>query len=106
MTAHNRATYLASINSSTHKRLSTDGYYNYNSIKDRFAAQGVYFDESGGTAFTENIAYQYYSCSKDDCTQELINALQKGFDFFMSEASWNGPHYRGVMNTYYTNLGM
>ena len=106
MTAHNWATYLASINNSTHKRKSTDGYYNYNSIKEWFANQGVYFDESNGTAFTENIAYQYYYCDKDDCSQELINAIRKGFDFFMSEAGRNGPHYRWVMSPYYSKMWM
>lgn len=104
-TAHNWSTYLASINASTHKRKSTDGYYNYNSIQEWFAEQGVYFLDGPGSSFTENIAYQYYSCSKSDCTQDMINAIKKGFDFFMSEASRNGPHYRGVMSQYFTHMG-
>lgn len=104
--AHIWATYLASINSSTHKRKASDNYYNYQSIKTWFADQGITFDESQGTAFTENIAYQYYSCSSTDCTQNLISAIRKWFDFFMWEASRNWPHYRGIMSKNFTEMGM
>jgi len=105
-TAFVRAKYLASINASTHKRLPSDNYYNYTSIKNRFASFGIYFDESRWTAFSENIAYQYYSCNKSDCTQDLINAIKKWFDFFMSEASYNGAHYRAIMHPYFTEMGL
>jgi uncharacterized protein YkwD len=36
-TAQNRANHLAELNYASHKRLSTDGYYNYESIKSRFS---------------------------------------------------------------------
>lgn|GEM_PF-934009 len=76
-TAYARAQYLAGIDRSTHQRSSSDGYYNYESIKQRFANKGVKFDESNGTAFSESIARNYYSCAKDDCTQDLTNAIKK-----------------------------
>jgi hypothetical protein len=56
------------------------------------------------TAFTENIAYQYYVCNKSDCTQDMINALKKWFDFFMKEKSDKGSHYRAIVHEYFDQL--
>lgn len=108
-TAHNRATVLATrnlIDHSSHKRDLSDAYYDYSKILARFNNLWVYFDESQGTAFAENVAYQYYSCNKSDCTQDLINAIKKGREFFMSEASYNGPHYRWIMSSNFTTMWM
>lgn len=103
------AEHLASLNYSTHKRKSTDGYYNYSSIKDWFWTYKISFpkEKKWAANFTENIAYQYYTCNKDDCTQDLINALKKGFAFFMSEKSkkWK-PHYNAIISPYFTQIGM
>lgn len=96
---------LANMNktSYTHTRNSWDWYYNYDKILDRFNNIWVSFDYNW-TAFTENVAYQYYGCSKSDCTQDLINAMKKWFDFFMSEKSWNWAHYRAIIHPYFTDL--
>jgi hypothetical protein len=67
---------MADLNYSTHKRESSDGYYNYDSILNWFNGLGINFDYKL-TAFTENIAYNYYSCNKSDCTQDMITALKK-----------------------------
>jgi len=105
-TANLWADYLAKINTSTHIRNVWDWYYNYNSIKNRFASKWVVFNESKWTAFSENIAYQYYSCNKTDCTQDLINQIRLWYDFFMWEASWNGPHYRAIVHPYFDEIWM
>ncbi len=105
ITAHNWSVYLASLNASTHKRKASDWYYNYTSILEWFNNQWVYF-VGNWTSFTENIAYQYYSCNSADCTQNLISAIKKWFDFFMSEESYNWAHYRGIMHGSFTRLGM
>ena len=96
-TANVRADYLVDLWSATHKRLASDGYYNYWSIKDWFNNQWVEFKWSW-TQFTESIWYRSYSCKQDDCTQELLNTIRKSFDFFMSEASDNGAHYRAIVH--------
>ncbi len=108
-TAYHRATTLASrnlIDHSSHKRNLKDRYYDYSKIKQWFADQWVSFDEDHGTAFAENVAYQYYSCNKADCTQEMITAIKKWRDFFMWEASYNWPHYRWIMSTNYNKMWM
>ncbi|AHB41367.1 hypothetical protein P148_SR1C00001G0576 [candidate division SR1 bacterium RAAC1_SR1_1] len=106
-TAQNRANHLAELNDATHKRLSTDGYYNYESIKSRFSDLGVTFpkEQNGVANFSENLAYQYLSCKKDDCTTEVLAALKKCYAFFMSEKSYKGPHYRAVISPYFTQMG-
>lgn len=98
--------YLSKINTSTHIRNAWDGYYNYTSIKNRFANKWVVFNESKWTAFSENIAYQYYSCNKNDCTQDLIKQIRLWYDFFMWEASWNWPHFRAIVHPYFDEMGM
>lgn len=107
-TAQNRANHLASLNYASHKRLSTDEYYNYESIKSRFSDLWVTFpkEKNGVANFSENLAYQYLSCKKDDdCTNEVIAALKKCFDFFMSEKSYKWPHYRAVVSPYFAQMG-
>lgn len=107
-TAKEWAQYLAKRNGSTHKRKSTDGYYNYDSIKEWFSDRWITFpkEKLWIANFSENIAYQYYKCNKEDCTQDLINALKKWFNFFMSEKKYNWAHYRAVTSKYFTNMGM
>lgn len=94
---------LAKQNYSTHKRLSSDWYYNYTSILNWFGDLWISFDYNW-TAFTENIAYQYYSCNKSDCTQEIINAIKKWYNFFLSEKSYNWPHYKAIAHPYFDEI--
>lgn len=104
-TANMRASHLADINYATHKRLSSDGYYTYSSIQNWFNNQWVYF-EWAGTQFTESIWYRDFNCNKSDCTQELLDTMRKSFNFYMSEESWNGPHYRAVVHPQFTYMGI
>lgn len=53
--AQARAETLKTKGTTTHKRLATDGYYNYRSIRSRFADQGVAFKNEEGTMFTESL---------------------------------------------------
>ncbi len=107
-TAQIRANYLAanSIPSgSTHKRESTDRYYDYNKILTWFETQGVTFTKTDDTAFSENVWYWYYrSCSKEDCTNALSKAIESTRDFFIGEASRNWPHYRALMGSRFTEI--
>jgi uncharacterized protein YkwD len=107
-TAQNRANYLAKINTATHKRTSTDWYYSYESIKSRFSNQGITFprEKNGIANFTENLAYQYVSCNKSDCTNETIAAMKKWFTFFMNEKYKSyKPHYNAIVSKSFTQLG-
>jgi len=106
-TAQNRASYLAKIWYSTHKRTSTDWYYSYDSIKGRFWDLWITFpkEQNWVASFSENIAYQYLSCNKTDCTAEVIASLKKCFAFFMSEKYKSyKPHYKAVSSSYFKNM--
>lgn len=98
------AKHLAELNYSTHKRKSSDGYYNYSSILSWFNDLWIDFDYKL-TAFSENTAYNYYKCTKSDCTNDMISALKKWFDFWMSEKSWNWSHYRAIAHPYFEEIG-
>ena len=91
----------------THQRLSSDGYYNYRSIKSRFADQGVSFNDTVGTSFSESLARWLYSCNKDDCTDTFIKAIKSAFNYFMKE-KWHAyqPHYQAIVSKSFTSLGL
>lgn len=97
------AKHMASLGTWTHKRKASDGFYNYFSLKEWFANQGVYF-QGKWTLFTESVGLRGYSCSKTDCTNELISAIKKTFTFFMSEKNANGPHYRAIAHKYFDQI--
>lgn len=90
----------------SHTRPGTTAYYDYYAIQDWFEDSGVTFQSVGGYTFTENIGRGPYSCSAEDCTDELINAIEYTFDYFMSEAgSSYAPHYNSIMNTSFKQIG-
>ena len=102
--AQQRAETLKNKWTTTHKRLTGDGYYNYRSIKNRFADQGVGFNNESGTMFTESLGRWYYSCKKADCTDAFIKAMKSTFSFFMSEKRYGWPHYRAIISSQFTSL--
>jgi len=103
-TATNRAQYLAKIDKSSHSRLSTDWYYNYNSIKSRFENLWITFpkEQNWLANFHENIAYRLnYSCSKNDCTDYTITRIKNWFDFFMAEKYKDyKAHYNAIISSH------
>lgn len=89
-----------------HKRNGQTAYYDYTLIKKWFAAQGVVFSGSG-TLFTENIGWGPYSCTKKDCTSEMIDTIRYTFDAYMAEKGKNyRPHYNSVVSSVYTKIGL
>ena len=101
------ATYLAnnSKTSWTHARQESDWYYNYNSIKEWFWDQWIYFSKEtwGKSAFSESVGYRVYRCSWWDCTQNLIDVMKKIFDSFANE--WeNWAHYKAIAMPHYHNM--
>ena len=112
-TATTRAKYLSKLWSSTHKRKSTDGYYNYTSIKEWFWEQGITFpaEKNGAANFSENIAIRRnYTCNSSDCTNYLINRIKDGFDFFLNEKYKKNyderAHYRAIAANRFTQIGV
>lgn len=98
--------YGYSRGSMTHTRPGTTAYYDYYAIQDWFADLGLTFQSSGGYTFTENIGRGPYSCGADDCTDELIAAIEYTFDYYMSEAgSSYRPHYNSIMNSEFQKIG-
>ena len=90
----------------THTRPGTTAYYDYYAILNWFADLGLTFTSVGGYTFTENIGRGPYSCSADDCTDELLDAIEYTFDYYMSEAgSSYRPHYNSIMNSEFQKIG-
>lgn len=89
-----------------HKRDGQTAYYDYNSMKKWFAAQGVTF-RGDGTLFTENIGWGPYNCTKKDCTQEMIDTIRYTFDAYMAEKGKKySPHYSSIVSPVYTKIGL
>lgn len=92
-----------------HLRKSGDGYYNYNSILERFSDLGIKFPASVGSAasFSESVWYGYYKCNSSDCTDSLINAIKKTWTWLiMKEKSYNWDHYRAAVMKHFTQMGV
>ena len=103
------ANYLASQKNVTHQRKSTDGYYSYTSIKQRFLDQWIVFatkEKNGQALFTENLWRGYYTCKKTDCTDDFIKAITTTRTFFMNEKGKSyKPHYNAIVGNY-QNIGL
>ena len=88
-----------------HKRKSTDWYYNFDNIYSWFKWLGIDFERIDGAPFTENIGYWMIKCSSN-CTSSLITATKKSFNYFMSEKSYNGAHYRAISHNLFQEVGV
>jgi len=88
-----------------HKRSESDGYYNYNNIKDWFSELDIYFPKETWwkAVFSESVGYRYYKCSNWDCTQKLLESAKKVFDSFIKE--WeNWTHYKAIVMPHFKQL--
>jgi len=93
--------------SNLHVRKDGDWTYNYNSILNRFSDLWINFPASvkWAASFSESIWYWYYKCSKSDCTQELIDSIQKTRTWLiMKEKSYNWDHYRAAVMKHFTQM--
>ncbi|MDD2693311.1 MAG: CAP domain-containing protein [Candidatus Gracilibacteria bacterium] len=80
--------------------------YNFSAIDTWFKARGIDPVIIGRAKHTENIGTRGYSCSSSDCTDKLIAAVEKTFDYFLSEKSYNGVHYKSLVNPVFTKIGV
>ncbi len=108
-TATTWAKHLADIGKANHLRKSTDGYYSYTSIKQRFIDLWIAFaakEKNGAPLFTENLWRGYYTCKKTDCTDDFIKAIKTSRTFFMSEKGKKSkPHYNAIVGNF-TTIGL
>jgi len=104
--AQNWSEYQKSISTATHRRNSNDAYYDYQKITNWLADEWVVCKNIDKFTHTENVGWGGYTCSDDDCTDELQTAMTRTFDFYMSEEPENGPHFRSVVNDYFTQIGV
>lgn len=89
-----------------HKRPGTSAYYDYYAIQDWFANLGLTFSNQGGYTFTENIGRGPYSCSTEDCTDELLEAIWYTYDYYLNEAgSSYSPHWNSLVNNQFQEVG-
>lgn len=80
--------------------------YNFSAIDSWFKDRGIDPIVINRAKHTENIGTRWYSCSSSDCTNEMIVAIRKTFDFFLSEKNYNGVHYRSLVNPVFTKIGV
>ena len=97
-----------SLGSISHTRPGSSAYYDYGLIGRWFADLGVEFTRSGGRSdYVENIAWEYYSCSDGECTDELIAGIRKSYNFFVGEKGRAySPHYDSIVSPNYDYLGL
>lgn len=93
--------------SNLHLRNNGDGYYNYNSMLNRFSSLWIDFPKSiwWGASFSESIWYNTYRCSKSDCTDDLIAAIKKTRTWLiMKEKTSMWSHYKAVIMKHFTQM--
>ena len=99
-----RAAGLGYIN---HVRDATIGSYNYEAVKAWFQDLGLEFRNVNGVTFTENIGWGPYACTKQDCTDDFIDAIRTTFDFYLAEQTKSyRPHYNAIVNPSFTMMGL
>ena len=89
-----------------HKRQDTDGYYNYLGIEQWFSMRGVKFKNVNRATFSESVGYGYYTCKKDDCTEDMIKAMKSTWKFYMGEQARMGVHYKALVHPYFQTMGL
>jgi len=93
--------------SNLHLRNIGDGYYNYDSMLNRFSNLWINFPKSiwWGASFSESIWYNTYKCSKSDCTEDLISAIKKTRTWLiMKEKTSMWSHYKAVIMKHFTQM--
>ena len=89
----------------THKRNSTDSYYDYNKITSWFKNRWVSCKNIDKVTHTENIWWWTYSCNDSDCTDEFINWIKNTFEYYMAEKDQDyKAHYQSIMNNYFKEI--
>ena len=90
-----------------HKRTPEASYYDYAAIEQWFLDRGLAFKNVNRITFTENIGWNTWNCSSDDCTRELVRAMQQTYRFFLSErGKASRPHWNSLVNPEFKEIGI
>lgn len=86
-----------------HKVSPWDSYYDYYKKASWMKEHGVVCKNLYRVTFSESIGWWVFSCSDTDCTQELTDAIEGSFDFYMNE-KWKEykPHYEAIAGKLFT----
>lgn len=107
LTAANWSLYSVKRGTINHKRYEGSPYYDYKASEKWFENFGLSFLNKNSMTFTENIGWGPYSCSKKDCTDELLAAIRTTFDFYTGEkGKLNDAHYLSLVNPQYKIIGV
>lgn len=120
-TAQDVAIYLGALypsgrvwNMATHEKPGQPTpWYSHSYITKWFKEHGVYTVNVGGSNHTENTWYSNYRCDDtEDCTDEMIAALRRTFNYYMSEerfvnyAPRKALHYLSMINPNFEYIGL
>jgi uncharacterized protein YkwD len=104
--AQNRSHRARTLGMISHRRPGSQSYYSYPEIIKWFTNQGVSF-RGTGTLVVENIWYGYLKCRQLDCTDQLIQASQSTWNFFLKEQHKTyQPHYHSMIDNRYKFVGV
>lgn len=77
---------------------SSNNYcYDYPKMVERFDERWVTFTNVNRATFTENIWRARYSCTDDECTDEVLASIRHVFDYFASEQTYEWVHWRTMI---------
>lgn len=80
--------------------------YNYTAIDQWFKDRGVNATNVNRSTHTENVGFGGFKCSDSDCTDEAIDAIKSTYNFFYKEKTYNGVHYRTMVNPNFKHVGL
>lgn len=94
----------------THRRKSSDAYYDYASIGKWLSDQGITAAKAGTSTYSETIGWSTLSCKESDCTDELLVPLRAIFDLYLKEkpqtpGTFARSHYESVVSPDFTQIG-
>ena len=91
----------------THQRDNQPvAWYHHKTLWKWFADRGIKSVVVWGSNYTENTGYWSYRCNDEDCTDNVISAIMKTFRFYMNEQPYNWPHYRSLVSSNYSYIGL
>ncbi len=76
-------------------------------LHEWFADLGFTFDSADSYSVGENLGLVTYSCSDNDCTDEVIAAMEIVFNAYMAEENTDSvDHYQNIVNMAHDQLGL
>lgn len=101
-TATEWAVYMGENDLATHNRPDGKNMHQWIDTKGLDFTERYSPDGWSGNYFTENIAW---GIAFDGSTEAVIKVLNETLDFYLSEASYNGAHYRTIYHEDWNSVG-